>query len=183
MRWLHAARARLRLLARRDAESRIDHEIDFHIHMETERLMREIPSDPMASSYSTPAQRFDAARLASAMGGAPSRPLLDEPTPAVGPALPAPQEIPAAGHAKVERPESGIDAGRCRRSSLTERVMRLFGTLAAASACAVRSTIRSWNENCQLRRGPREGVTNPARTSARMVLRGSRRSRSTSCKP
>ena len=41
MRWFHAARARLALLARRNAESRIDHEIGFHIDMETERLVRE----------------------------------------------------------------------------------------------------------------------------------------------
>ena len=41
MTWFHAARARLRLLARRAAESRIDDEIRFHIEMETERLMRE----------------------------------------------------------------------------------------------------------------------------------------------
>ena len=41
MRWFHAARARLRLLSRRDAESRIDDEILFHIEMETERLVRE----------------------------------------------------------------------------------------------------------------------------------------------
>jgi predicted permease len=41
MKWFHAARARLRLLAPRAAESRIDHEIRFHIEMETERLMRE----------------------------------------------------------------------------------------------------------------------------------------------
>ena len=41
MSWFHAARARLRLLARHDAESRIDHEISFHIDMESERLVRE----------------------------------------------------------------------------------------------------------------------------------------------
>ena len=41
MKWFHAARARLRLLPRRAAESRIDAEIRFHIEMETERLMRE----------------------------------------------------------------------------------------------------------------------------------------------
>ena len=41
MKWFHAARARLRLLARRSAESRIDHEIGFHIDMETDRLTRE----------------------------------------------------------------------------------------------------------------------------------------------
>src|SRR5688500_741780 len=41
MTWFHAARARLRLLPRRAAESRIDDEIRFHIEMETERLMRE----------------------------------------------------------------------------------------------------------------------------------------------
>lgn len=41
MTWFHAARARLRLLAPRAAESRIDEEIGFHIEMETERLVRE----------------------------------------------------------------------------------------------------------------------------------------------
>ena len=41
MRWFHAARARLRLLVRGPAESRIDDEIRFHIEMETERLVRE----------------------------------------------------------------------------------------------------------------------------------------------
>ena len=41
MRWFHAARARLGLLSRRAAESRIDQEIGFHIDMETERLVRE----------------------------------------------------------------------------------------------------------------------------------------------
>src|SRR5688572_14483868 len=42
MRWLHAARARARLLfARRAAESRMDEEIRFHLEMETARLARE----------------------------------------------------------------------------------------------------------------------------------------------
>jgi hypothetical protein len=41
MTWFHAARARLRLLHRRAAESRIDDEIRFHIEMETQRLVRE----------------------------------------------------------------------------------------------------------------------------------------------
>ena len=41
MSWFHAARARLRLLAPRAAESRFDSEIGFHIEMETERLARE----------------------------------------------------------------------------------------------------------------------------------------------
>ena len=41
MKWFHAARARLRLLAPRAAEARIDDEIRFHIEMETDRLMRE----------------------------------------------------------------------------------------------------------------------------------------------
>src|SRR5829696_6112239 len=42
MRWLHAARARLRLLFnRRAAESRMNEELHFHIEMETERLVRE----------------------------------------------------------------------------------------------------------------------------------------------
>src|SRR5688572_19133465 len=41
MTWFHAARARVRLLAPRAAESRIDEEIRFHIEMETERLVRE----------------------------------------------------------------------------------------------------------------------------------------------
>src|SRR5688500_16391184 len=46
MTWFHAARARLRLLAPRAAESRIDDEISFHIEMETQRLMREQKLDP-----------------------------------------------------------------------------------------------------------------------------------------
>jgi putative ABC transport system permease protein len=41
MSWFHAVRARLHLLPRRAAESRIDDEIRFHIEMETERLVRE----------------------------------------------------------------------------------------------------------------------------------------------
>jgi putative ABC transport system permease protein len=41
MKWFHAARARLRLLAPRAAGSRIDDEIRFHIDMETQRLVRE----------------------------------------------------------------------------------------------------------------------------------------------
>jgi putative ABC transport system permease protein len=41
MKWFHAARARLRLLAPRAAEARIDDEIRFHIEMETQRLVRE----------------------------------------------------------------------------------------------------------------------------------------------
>jgi putative ABC transport system permease protein len=46
MTWFHAARARLRLLPRRAAESRIDDEIRFHIEMETQRLVREQKLDP-----------------------------------------------------------------------------------------------------------------------------------------
>src|SRR5687768_5575410 len=46
MTWFHAARARLRLLAPRAAESRIDDEIRFHIEMETQRLAREQQLDP-----------------------------------------------------------------------------------------------------------------------------------------
>src|SRR5688500_15157215 len=41
MTWFHAAKARLRLLSRRAAESRIDNEIRFHIEMETARRVRE----------------------------------------------------------------------------------------------------------------------------------------------
>ena len=41
MKWFHAAGARLRLLAPRAAEARIDDEIRFHLEMETERLVRE----------------------------------------------------------------------------------------------------------------------------------------------
>ena len=42
MGWISAARARVRLLfARRASESRMDEELDFHIEMETERLVRE----------------------------------------------------------------------------------------------------------------------------------------------
>src|SRR5690349_25080499 len=64
-----------------------------------------------------------------------------------------------------------------------ERAMRRGGTLAAESACAVRSTMRSWKEKRQALRGPRLGVTKPACTSMRMVLRGSRRSCCTSRTP
>src|SRR6185369_11550194 len=85
--------------------------------------------------------------------------------------------------AQMERPESGMAAGRWRRSSRTERVMRLAGTLAATSACAVRSTMRSWNEKRHALRGPRAGETKPASIRARMVLRGRRRSFSTSRTP
>src|SRR5688500_5856553 len=46
MTWFHAARARLRLLAPRAAESRVDDEIRFHIEMETQRLVREEKLDP-----------------------------------------------------------------------------------------------------------------------------------------
>jgi len=41
MTWFHAARARLRLLAPRAAEARIDDELRFHIEMETQRIARE----------------------------------------------------------------------------------------------------------------------------------------------
>jgi putative ABC transport system permease protein len=46
MSWFHAARARLRLLARSAAESRIDDEISFHVEMEAQRLVREQQLDP-----------------------------------------------------------------------------------------------------------------------------------------
>ena len=64
-----------------------------------------------------------------------------------------------------------------------DRAIRRLGTFAAHSSWAVRSTIRSWKENCQAPRGPRPGVTNPAWTSERTVLRGRRRSFSTSRTP
>lgn len=41
MKWFHGAFARLRLLSRRAAESRIDREFAFHIDMEVERLVRD----------------------------------------------------------------------------------------------------------------------------------------------
>src|SRR5918995_1415766 len=41
MTWFDAARARVRLLSSRAANTRIDDEIRFHIEMETERLVRE----------------------------------------------------------------------------------------------------------------------------------------------
>ena len=41
MRWIHAARARARLLFRREAEERMNEEITFHLEMEAERLVRE----------------------------------------------------------------------------------------------------------------------------------------------
>src|SRR5688500_9779980 len=41
MTWFHAARARLRLLAPRAAEARINDEIGFHLEMEVDKLVRE----------------------------------------------------------------------------------------------------------------------------------------------
>jgi hypothetical protein len=82
--------------------------------------------------------------------------------------------------APIDRPDNGLTSGSWRRSAFSERVMRAGGTFAAASACAVRSTIRSWNENSQVLRGPRWGATKPALISARIVLRGRRSSFSTS---
>src|SRR5688572_29445214 len=81
------------------------------------------------------------------------------------------------------RPESGIDSGRWRRSSLRERVIRLAGTLAAASACAARIRMRSWNEKRHALRGPRAGETKPAFTRLWIVLRGKRSSLTTSRTP
>ncbi|MCY4509954.1 MAG: ABC transporter permease, partial [Acidobacteria bacterium] len=47
MRWVHAARARLRLLLfREEVEQRMDEEFRFHLDMETERLVREAGVDP-----------------------------------------------------------------------------------------------------------------------------------------
>src|SRR5438046_1380639 len=83
----------------------------------------------------------------------------------------------------MESPDSGMASGRWRRSSLTDRVIRLCGTFASASACAVRSTIRSWKEKRQALRGPRAGETNPAAINARIVLRGRRSNFSTSRTP
>src|SRR6266581_2170147 len=80
-------------------------------------------------------------------------------------------------------PDKGMSSGRWRRSSLSERVIRFAGTLAAASAWAVRSTMRSWNENRNILRGPRAGETKPALTRLRIVLRGRRSSFSTSRTP
>src|SRR5712691_4487504 len=80
-------------------------------------------------------------------------------------------------------PDKGMSSGRWRRSSLSERVIRFAGTLAAASAWAVRSTMRSWNENRNVLRGPRAGETKPALTRLRIVLRGRRSSFSTSRTP
>src|SRR5712691_1340383 len=80
-------------------------------------------------------------------------------------------------------PDKGMSSGRWRRSSLSERVIRFAGTLAAASAWAVRRTIRSWNENRKVLRAPRAGETKPALTRLRIVLRGRRSSFSTSRTP
>src|SRR6202171_1773321 len=85
--------------------------------------------------------------------------------------------------AQMLKPESGIASGRWRRRSLTDLVIRLCGTFASASACAVRSTIRSWNENSHALRGPRAGDTNSAAINARIVLRGRPSSFSTSPTP
>ncbi|MDQ3518860.1 MAG: ABC transporter permease [Gemmatimonadota bacterium] len=46
MSWLHGTRARLRLIVRRTAESRMAKEIRFHIDLETERLVRDEGLDP-----------------------------------------------------------------------------------------------------------------------------------------
>ena len=46
MRWLHAIRARARLLVRRAAEARMNEEIRFHVEMDTERLVREAGLPP-----------------------------------------------------------------------------------------------------------------------------------------
>src|SRR5438552_8879799 len=85
--------------------------------------------------------------------------------------------------AQMFKPESGMASGRWRRSSLRDLVIRLCGTFASASACAVRSTIRSWNENSHALRGPRAGDTNSAAINARIVLRGRPSSFSTSPTP
>src|SRR5581483_1853082 len=85
--------------------------------------------------------------------------------------------------APIDRPDRGTAVGSCRLSSFSDRVIRRAGTLAAASACAVRSTIRSWNEKSSERRGPRAGDTNPAFTRLWIVLRERLSSRSTSRTP
>ena len=61
MRWVYAARARLRLLLfREEVEQRMDEEFRFHLDMETERLVREAGVDPRESA-STGARRPSAA--------------------------------------------------------------------------------------------------------------------------
>src|SRR5579862_2611478 len=77
-------------------------------------------------------------------------------------------------------PDSGSDSGSSRRRLSSERRMRCRCTLASMSARAVRSTIRSWNENRYSRRGPRPGRTKPARIRLRVVAGASCRTRSTS---
>src|SRR3954468_9012913 len=85
--------------------------------------------------------------------------------------------------ADMLRPDSGIAAGRLRRRAFIARAMRLGGTFAVASACAVRRTIRSWKEKSHALRGPRTGETKPALTSVRIVLRGRCSSFCTSRRP
>ena len=80
-------------------------------------------------------------------------------------------------------PDIGIAAGKWRRNSRSERVIRRAGTFASASACAVRRTMRSWKENCQAPREPRAGATKPAAISDRIVPRDRRSNRSTSRMP
>ena len=46
MKWVHGARARVRLLFRGEAESRMDREFQFHIDMETDRLVTSRGLDP-----------------------------------------------------------------------------------------------------------------------------------------
>jgi hypothetical protein len=83
----------------------------------------------------------------------------------------------------MDSPESGMAAGSFSRSDFSALLMRRAGTFAATSDCAVRSTIRSWNENRHALRAPRAGATKPAVTRARIVSRGMRSSLSTSPTP
>ena len=81
--------------------------------------------------------------------------------------------ITSSATALIERPESGIDSGSVARKAFTALAILRLETLEATSACAVRSTMRSWNENRSALRAPRSGATNPAFTSARIVCAGS----------
>jgi hypothetical protein len=83
--------------------------------------------------------------------------------------------------ASTRSPDKGIEVGNCARRRRSERRMRVVGTFACTSPCAVRITTRSWNEKRYSRRGPRAGDTKPASIRPRTIERGNPSRRATSC--
>ena len=80
-------------------------------------------------------------------------------------------------------PDSGIASGRWRRSSLTERVMRLARNVGRGERLRGAQHDQVLERERHALRGPRAGETKPASISARIVLRGRRSSFSTSRTP